>query len=68
MTGIDSYLGKKYSYWLELNKRISEAPNLDILEVERLLNEIIELRGKVDFYESRIKEMNRRTNDQSTTD
>lgn len=44
--------GKPMSYWLELETRVPEQVN-----VEGLINEIVTLRGKVSFYEARIKEM-----------
>ena len=47
-----SLFGKPAEYWLELQKRIDETPN-----AERYLMEIIDLRSRVAFYESRIKEM-----------
>jgi len=45
------FLGHNIAYWEELNRRAQE------LDAERLLVEIIELRGKLAFYEKRIKEM-----------
>lgn len=55
---MDVFLGKPLAYWLELQRRI-DAHGIDCLQNERLLSEIIELRGKLNLYESRIKEMYR---------
>lgn len=47
--------GKPVSYWLELQRRVeAEEP---IGGASRLLGEIAALRGKLSFYESRIKEL-----------
>lgn len=48
----DNFYGKSFEYWLELEKR-SKENKLD----NNLLEEVIQLRGKVSYYESRIKEM-----------
>lgn len=45
------FLGKPLPYWLELKKRADE------LDASDLLAEVVELRGKLSFYESRIREM-----------
>jgi hypothetical protein len=49
------FLGHPMMYWIELEKRLLEAP--DSLRAAKLLQEVIDLRGLVDFYESRAKEM-----------
>ncbi len=45
------FLGKPFSYWIKLNDEILEKGT------DELLQEVIVLRGKVSYYESRIKEM-----------
>lgn len=45
------YMGHDINYWLELQKKA------DTLDVVKWLEEVAELRAKVSFYESRIKEM-----------
>lgn len=44
-------------YWLELEKRFDEGGESIGWAGPRLLQEVIDLRGKVSFYESRIAEM-----------
>ena len=51
----DLYLGQPAAYWLELQRRMLDAP--DALERVALLNEVVALRGKLSFYESRIGQM-----------
>lgn len=46
------YLGHDARYWVELQKRAEEFNFTELIE------EIAKLRGKVDFYESRIIQMN----------
>jgi proteasome assembly chaperone (PAC2) family protein len=46
------FLGKPLEYWIELDKR---ANNIELLDY---IQEIAELRSKVSFYESRLKQMN----------
>lgn len=53
---IDRFLGEPVTFWLELRKRLDEHP--DSLERRALLNEIIALRGKIAFYEERVRQMN----------
>lgn len=48
----DMFLGHTVAYWMDLNKRPRE------LAVEDLIEEIVKLRGKISFYESRISDMN----------
>ncbi len=48
-----TYLGHPIEYWIELQDKA------DQLGVVKWLEEIAELRGKVSFYESRVKEMNK---------
>ena len=50
------FLGESVSFWLELRKRLDEQP--DRLERRALLNEVLALRGKVAFYEERVRQMN----------
>ena len=45
------FLGKPVEYWVALDELPRE------LDVERLITEIAELRGKVAFYESRVVDM-----------
>ena len=53
MTGF--YYGKPIAYWLELERLGKKAADLN---AEHLIREIADLRAKVNFYESRIREMN----------
>lgn len=46
------YLGEEASFWQELKYKS------DVLGVTDYIREIAKLRGKLDFYESRIKQMN----------
>lgn len=48
---MDKYLGHEMSFWIELKRRAEEN------NMTANLDEIVELRGKLNFYESRIKEM-----------
>lgn len=52
----NTLLGHTLEYWSELNSR-AEAITDGSLYLPRLLEEIAELRGKVSFYESRVKEL-----------
>jgi len=49
---METFLGHKIEYWLELQRKAKE------LGVVHYLEEIATLRGKVSFYESRIDELN----------
>ena len=49
------YGGKPIAYWCELERLGKKAADLN---AEHLILEIADLRAKVNFYESRIKEMN----------
>jgi hypothetical protein len=49
---MDTYLGHDIKYWLELQKKAEELKVVDFIQ------EIADLRGKISFYESRIKQMN----------
>jgi hypothetical protein len=51
------YLGHPMMFWVELKRRVDERP--DTLGYDRLLQEVVDLRGKVSFYESRVNEMAR---------
>jgi plasmid maintenance system antidote protein VapI len=51
---MDTYLGHTADYWLELQLRVDILGRSD----EKYIKEIAELKGKISFYESRIKEMN----------
>ena len=46
------FLGKPFGYWIEVSKRI------DSLNVSDFIKEIADLRGKVSFYEERVRQMN----------
>lgn len=48
------FLGHDTKYWVELQKIAKE---LDVIELN-WLDETSKLRGKISFYESRIKQMN----------
>ena len=48
---MDTFLGEKASFWIELKKR---AENL---QATSLLREIAELHARVGFYESKFKEI-----------
>ena len=50
------FLGHEISYWAELEKRFIDA-DVQSFRREQLLKEIIALRQKVAFYESRLDEM-----------
>ena len=45
------FLGHSAGYWIELEKKA------EILDVADFIQEIADLRGKVNFYESRIRQM-----------
>lgn len=51
---ITQFMGHDLKYWSELERRFNAGAGPD---GEALLKEVIELRGKVSFYESRIKQM-----------
>lgn len=48
------FLGQPMMFWVELKRRVDEGHEFGY---ESLLNEIIALRGKVAFYEERIRQM-----------
>lgn len=48
---MDKFLGHSIGYWIKLN---SQARSLGI---DKYIEEIVELRGKIHFYESRLREM-----------
>lgn len=48
---LDKYLGEKPNFWLELKKDAEKEGKTNYIR------EIANLRGKISFYESRIKEM-----------
>lgn len=52
---IELFLGHPISYWLELQRRMAtpEGPR-----VEELLEEVVLLRGKLNFAINRVKELN----------
>lgn len=50
------YLGHDQNFWLELSNRFQNRPNS--LKEESLLIEVVALRSRINYYESRIKEMN----------
>jgi len=45
------FMGQDEAYWIELKNRAEE------LDVTKLIKEIIDLRGTIAFYESRIAEI-----------
>jgi hypothetical protein len=51
---VREFLGHPVDYWMELDRRFTEdgAPDRSAL-----LQEVVDLRGKVAFYESRIEQM-----------
>lgn len=51
MNGMDRFLGHEIKYWLELQKMAEEINATDFIQ------EIVELKGKISFYESRIEQM-----------
>lgn len=55
MTDRIMFLGKSIEYWIELQSKVDVIDNGNV--IEGLLLEVRELRGKVGFYESRIKQM-----------
>lgn len=48
------FLGKSPAYWLELQLRLENDCKFNAGD---MLGEIVELRGKLSFYESRISQM-----------
>lgn len=50
---MEDYLGHSHSYWIELHARFET----DVPTGPRLLDEIVRLRGRLAFYESRLAEM-----------
>lgn len=50
---MDQFLGHPLPYWIELQRRLVDA----VPAGPELLVEIVALRGKLAFYESRISEM-----------
>ncbi len=53
---ITTLCGRDVRYWIELQKKIEQDENYKP-RIEDLLIEIRQLRGKINFYESRVKEM-----------
>lgn len=51
---VTTLFGHEISYWEELERRFNAKAGPD---AEALLEEVLLLRGKVSFYESRIAEM-----------
>jgi hypothetical protein len=54
---IDRFLGEPVGFWIEVKKWYSKG-YADPPQVSRLMKELYELRARVSFYESRVKEMN----------
>jgi len=54
---MDQFLGRPIRYWIELQARFDASHARPIIAAD-LIQEISELRGKLSFYESRIKEIN----------
>lgn len=48
---MDEFLGHPIKYWVELERKQLQSGTSDLIQ------EIADLRGKVSFYESRIKQM-----------
>jgi hypothetical protein len=48
-----TFLGRPYSYWIELGKQAED------MNVVRLISEMATLRAKVNYYESRIDELSK---------
>lgn len=55
MIDIGHFYGHTYEYWMELERRFNQ-PEL-YRDKPALLEEIIALRGRISFYESKIREM-----------
>jgi hypothetical protein len=53
MMMMTEFLGHSIGYWLELESLVVQKG------VSRLIQEIVDLRSKVSFYESRVEEMER---------
>ena len=53
---VSTLCGKPLSYWFELEERL-EKKGINSFEIKDMLLEIRDLRGKVNFYEERIKQM-----------
>ena len=49
------FLGETLEFWQELRSRLEKSP--DSMTLKELLREVVALRGKVDFYETRIRQM-----------
>ncbi|HEX7953963.1 MAG TPA: hypothetical protein VF523_12915 [Burkholderiales bacterium] len=49
------FLGKPYSYWIEIQKRLDSHP--DSMNVEHLLSELIVANAKVRYYEQQLDRM-----------
>lgn len=47
------FMGKPFNYWVELERKVTGGE----VEKQELLLEIAKIRGKLDFYESRIKQL-----------
>lgn len=48
---MEYFFGHTCEYWLELQRRVSPPEHRELIE------EIARLRGRISFYESRIKDM-----------
>lgn len=55
---IDTFLGHDIAFWIELKTRVEEN------NLTASLEEIVMLRGKINFYESRIKQMAKLASDE----
>ncbi len=51
------FMGHPMLYWIELQRRMNSLP--DSLRSSALLQEVVDLRGLLSFYESRVEEMSR---------
>ena len=54
MPQMSEFLGHTLGYWIELDQRFLREQGMG---APALLQEIVELRSKVSFYESRIRQM-----------
>ena len=54
MSGEMHMLGHPFSYWIELQTRFETESGRS---ATKLLSEVVELRGRISFYEDRIEDM-----------
>lgn len=51
------FLGEPIEFWKELKNRFEKIDPETSIQRSNLLDEIVNLKGKISFYESRIQEM-----------